>query len=170
MADYQGSDAGEEAHRQHMLDFLTSTPNAFLRSHLAGHMTASALVLDHEQQACLLLLHRKLERWLQPGGHADGDEDLEAVARREVAEETGLEQLELLERGIFDVDVHLIPARKEVPEHFHYDVRFLFRAVHPEAIVGNHESEAVAWVPLEEVPARAGEESILRMVRKVQRM
>ena len=167
LADYLAYDEREEGYRQRILQFIRETPDAYLRSHLAGHMTASALVLNADQDAVLLLHHTKLNRWLQPGGHADGEENLEEVARNEVAEETGLAQVHLGQPGIFDVDIHEIPARKEVPAHLHYDVRYLFQANPGARLQGNSESKALAWIQQSELAQYTQEESILRMLKKL---
>lgn len=103
------------------VDFLRE-PQAFLRSNLAGHFTGSAWLVSGDGQRALLMHHRKLNRWLQPGGHADGDTDLARVALREAEEESGLSEL-VVEPDIFDLDRHRIPARGEEPEHWHYDAR-----------------------------------------------
>ena len=160
------ADANETKHRDRLLQFLASDAAHYLRSNLAGHLTASALVLNHAGDSVLLLHHRKLDPWLQPGGHADGDENLERVARKEVEEETGIGDLTLVNTGIFDVDVHTIPERKGVPEHLHYDLRFLFWASPGAVPLGNHEVKAVRWVPRSGVEEWVSDESILRMVRK----
>ena len=124
--------------------FLGSSPATFERRHPVGHFTGSAFVVSADGERTLLMHHRKLGLWVQPGGHADGDPDLAAVALREAQEETGLRGL-TLEPGIFDLDRHAIPARRDEPEHFHYDVRFVVRAAAGEAFALNEESLALAW-------------------------
>ena len=124
--------------------FLGSSPATFERRHAVGHFTGSAFVVSADGERTLLMHHRKLGLWVQPGGHADGDSDLAAVALREAQEETGLRGL-TLEPGIFDLDRHAIPARRDEPEHFHYDVRFVVRAAAGEAFALNEESLALAW-------------------------
>lgn len=159
-------DAHEAAMTDVTIRFIEEHPDCFLRSQLAGHVTGSAWVVDPSRSRTLLMHHLKLEKWVQLGGHADGDSDLWAVARREACEESGLAGLGVTSKEIFDVDRHLIPGRQGVPEHFHYDLRFLFEADPDEALTESSESKGLAWVPLEKVVALNAEESMARMVRK----
>jgi 8-oxo-dGTP pyrophosphatase MutT (NUDIX family) len=146
---------------------LLQSPRSFYRDHLPGHITASAWIVDEEKTHALLVHHAKLGRWLQPGGHADGDEDTLSVASREVQEETGLEKLSLLVPGIFDLDIHPIPARKDFPEHLHYDIRFGFIAPRENKLKISDESNDLKWVTLNHVPELTEQNSsILRMVQK----
>lgn len=152
--------------------FVQSVPNCFERSSWMGHITGSAWVLNAKESAVVLLHHRKLGMWLQPGGHADGDPDIRGVAQREVQEETGLSAPKLRFDEIFDVDIHPIPARPRKNEqraegvHFHYDVRWVFQVSEGEELISNPESHSVAWVPLDEISKYTQEKSILRMLSK----
>jgi len=148
-----------------LLAFVEQHENCFERSLLIGHVTASAWVVNPERTHVLLLHHGKLDKWLQPGGHCDGDADVLAVALREVSEETGLHPVPV-SREIFDVDAHMIPERKGVPAHVHYDVRFLLEIGLDHQPVVSDESHDVQWVELSEVAARNTDESVLRMVSK----
>ena len=114
--------------------------------------------------ACSLRTIASSGRWLQPGGHSDGDPDTLAVALREAREESGLD-LRALDDAIFDIDVHGIPARGREPAHFHFDVRFLVQAEHDRFKVSD-ESHALPWVPAVGLNALTDEESVLRMARK----
>ncbi|MEN0109455.1 MAG: NUDIX hydrolase [Planctomycetota bacterium] len=155
---------------------VTGHADCFQRGCRPGHLTASAWVVSADGARHLLLRHRKLGKWLQPGGHADGDTDLLAVARREVTEETGLSGLEPIvsASGLLplDLDVHQIPARidangAEIDDaHEHHDVRFLFRATGEDRLTANHESDGLAWLEPDGVQARTDEESVLRLMRK----
>ncbi|HET9032364.1 MAG TPA: NUDIX hydrolase [Dokdonella sp.] len=138
-------------------------PDCFLRSNLEGHFTGSAWLVSNDGQRVLLTHHRKLDRWLQLGGHADGDSDLARVALREAGEESGLPDLEV-EFEIFDLDRHWIPERGEVPGHWHYDVRFVVRCGASEAFVVSEESHALAWRNIAEIATDSNaDESLRRM-------
>jgi 8-oxo-dGTP pyrophosphatase MutT (NUDIX family) len=126
------------------LALLAEYPDALERSCRPGHLTGSALVIDPVDHRVLMLFHSKLRRWLQPGGHADGDPDLARVALREAVEETGINDLRLVEPAI-DLDVHWVDPPGESP-HEHHDVRFLVVAPSEAKPVGNHESKALRWI------------------------
>ena len=123
-------------------------PQAFRREQVEGHFTGSAWLVSADGERVLLTHHRKLQRWLQLGGHADGDRDLANVALREAEEESGLTGLVLDGPAIFDLDKHWIPGRPDVPGHWHYDARFVIRATASEAFVVSAESLALAWRPV----------------------
>lgn len=131
-------------------DFLRQTPDAFERSHREGHFTGSSWLVSADGERVLLMHHRKLGRWLQPGGHADGDRDLARVALREASEESGLSDL-VVDPVVFDIDRHWIPERGHEPGHWHYDVRFVVHARGSEAFVLNEESLALAWRDIHEI-------------------
>ncbi|MBN8895819.1 MAG: NUDIX hydrolase [Rhodanobacter sp.] len=147
-------------------DFAQTHADAFERGNPVAHFTGSAWLVSADGERVLLMHHRKLDRWLQPGGHADGDTDLARVALREAEEETGLAGLHV-DGGIFDVDRHRIPARADEPEHWHYDLRYVVRASADESFVVNAESHALAWRPVNEVAAdETLDTSLRRMARK----
>lgn len=147
---------------------LLQHPRAYFRDHLPGHITASALIVDPEFRVTLLTHHAKLNRWLQPGGHADGDEDVTAVSLKEAIEETGLAPLRLLTPGIFDIDIHPIPERSDFPGHVHYDLRFVWIADPGLPLTLTRESHDLAWIPLRDLPEKTGRNgSILRMAEKL---
>ena len=151
---------------ERIIAFVESTPTCAERSHLAGHLTGSAWIVNESRTKALLLHHKKLNRWMQPGGHADGDLDLLSVAFREAREETGMESVSPASPEVFDVDIHEIPPFKDIPAHYHYDVRFLFIADDQEAPRQNDESNKVAWIEVSEIHRYTDEESVLRMARK----
>jgi 8-oxo-dGTP pyrophosphatase MutT (NUDIX family) len=124
--------------------------------------------VDEDKAHALLIHHAKLNRWLQPGGHADGDDNVLQVAIREVNEETGLTKLIQFTKGIFDLDIHPIPARKDFPAHLHYDVRFAFRSSKTEPLKISHESNDLRWISFEEIAELTQHNtSILRMIKKI---
>ncbi len=158
-----------EASHQHDMLALLDARDPFARDHFSpGHFTASAFVLSPDGGRLLLIFHEKFRRWLQPGGHIEPeDADLAASALREVAEETNVTDLSIVNR-LFDVDVHAIPARKGDPAHHHFDVRVLLRA-HSESLTAATDALAAKWVPLAEVHTVETDESVLRAVRKITR-
>jgi 8-oxo-dGTP pyrophosphatase MutT (NUDIX family) len=146
---------------------LLEHPRSFHRDHLPGHITASSWIVDDSGKFVLLTHHAKLNRWLQPGGHADGDEDVTAVATREAQEETGLKSIHLVTPDILDIDIHPIPMRKDFPEHDHYDVRFLFKANRNERFIVTEESHGLAWVNIGDIaPITGNNASMTRMAEK----
>lgn len=162
--------AEEEIFIPKFLDLLLH-PDAYQRDHLPGHITGSAWIVDTSGNFVLLTHHAKLNKWLQPGGHADGDEDILNVALREAEEETGLSNFKLLEDGIFDIDIHIIPPRKEFPQHLHYDVRFLFEGDKEQSLLMTRESHALEWIPIHQLAHLTEDNaSILRMANKVNRL
>lgn len=166
LASYEPEQGLEAEMQNDTVAFVRQHPDCFERSLLKGHITASGWVLSPDKDAVLLMHHRKLDRWFQPGGHCDGDPNVREVAMKEVMEETGITDLQALKDGIFDVDVHLIPANRDIPEHYHYDIRFAFKAAEGQEIVVNSESKDVQWVPVSKVHQSNNSESIMRMVRK----
>lgn len=162
-------DIVEHEHRRAMLDLLASRGDPFARSRFEpGHFTASAFVLSPEQDALLMVHHTKLGRWLQPGGHLESyDGGVEAAARREVLEETGLEDLVLVQAGLLDLDIHLIPTRAEEPAHLHHDLRLLFVAPH-RGVAAGAGVDAVRFFLFEELEAVATDASLRRAIAKIQ--
>lgn len=147
---------------------LLASERCFHRDHLPGHITGSAWILNKKRTHVLLVHHVKLSKWLQPGGHADGEENILSVAMREVNEETGLIHFKELVPGIFDLDIHTIPARTDFPEHLHYDVRFALVATEDDDELHiSEESHDVKWISLLDVPELCcNNASILRMLAK----
>lgn len=167
LARYQPADPEERRMHEAITDFVKEHAECFERSLPVGHVTGSAWVVDRERTHVLLTHHRKLGRWLQPGGHADGNPDVLEVALREAREESGLERVDAVAEEIFDVDVHLIPARGREPAHHHYDVRFLLEADSSAPLVIGEESHDLRWVPVRQVQTLTRERSVLRMLEKL---
>ncbi len=134
-----------------------------------GHLTASGFVVDRERSRVVLIHHRRLGIWIQPGGHVDArDPSPEAAARREIAEETGLAMLQLLEPALFDVDVHRYPARGGEPAHEHFDLRFAYLAG-DDWLRPNDEVHEARWVDADGLAALGVDRSILRPAAKLLR-
>lgn len=138
--------------RAFVLAWIDAHPDALSRTCLDGHLTASALVVDAAGERALLTLHAKLGRWLQLGGHLDGDANLPGSALREAREESGIAGL-TIDPEILDLDNHRIPARAGEPEHWHLDARFLVRAPAGAVPTLSAESKALRWF----APAELGE-------------
>ena len=167
---YQPIASEEHVYLTMMLDFLNAHNNAFLRSCHLGHFTASAWIINASCSKGLLMHHRKLNKWLQCGGHCDGDDNLARVAMKEATEESGISDLRLLNDAVFDIDIHLIPQRLQEPSHYHFDVRFLLQEDDDTRLQKNSESNELQWVDLHNISAYTKENSILRMVRKTLNM
>ncbi len=146
--------------------FVSSEERCFERSCEYAHITGSAWIVDEAGEKVLLTHHAKLDRWLQLGGHADGESNVYEVALKEAEEESGLIGFSRIGSGIFDIDIHPIPARKTEPEHLHYDVRYLLRVGKETAYTVSEESHDLAWVTLDGVVKLTTEESMMRMVKK----
>lgn len=166
LADYRGRFPEESETVERFCHFVANHPDCFLRSLISGHVTGSAWLVNGDGSKVMLTHHRKLERWLQPGGHADGDPDLLAVALREAVEETGLDPITPVSSRIFDIDIHPIPARENQPAHEHFDVRYALRHEGDGEFIISEESLDLAWVPIDALEEFTNEESVLRLARK----
>jgi ADP-ribose pyrophosphatase YjhB (NUDIX family) len=166
LAAYRPADEREREMLARLEKFVAGCADCFERTHLAGHVTGSAWVVDRSLRFALLTHHKKLGKWLQFGGHADGDDDVRRVALREGLEESGLAHLEFARDGIYDVDVHDIPARGDEPAHVHYDVRYAFFAERSDVPQVSDESHAVAWIALDALDALGVDASVKRLAAK----
>ena len=161
---------------ERMLKLINQHEDCFERTCIPGHITGSAWVVSHDWQKHLLLHHRKLNKWLQPGGHADGQTEVAEVALREATEESGLNDLQVVTSlepaGMMDLDVHKIPARYSPkgelidPEHEHHDLRFLIRCPTDQQPIVSEESNEVRWFSESEVRSLTDELSVLRLLDK----
>ncbi len=159
-------DARDRDNRAALGALLRRVGDPYGRDPREDHVTGSGFVVSPCRSFTLLMHHAKLDRWLQPGGHCDGDPDVAGVAAREVFEETGL-RARLLSRRLFDIDIHEIPARGDAPAHFHYDLRFLFEADPANPLLGNEESHDLRWVALEDLPRYAPQRSVCVLREKL---
>ncbi len=157
-------DPAQRAIAQRMTEFARSHNDALFRTCPEAHFTGSALVVEEGTERFILLFHTKLQKWLQPGGHVDGNANLPASALREAQEETGIEGLRVA-RPAFDLDIHEVRPPNE-PPHLHLDIRFVVLAPNGSVPVGNHESRELRWVTERELVDFDVDESVRRLVRK----
>lgn len=170
LAAHHPADEKETADLRDMREFAVSLSAPFSREQWPAHFTGSAVVVTPDGAKVCLVMHAKLKRWLQPGGHADVVDggEMEKTALREAREETGCEvELHPSAPRPIDVDVHVIPARKTEPEHRHLDVRYLVVAKNPDALAHDpNESHGAQWLSWDEALARADEAPTRRMLEK----
>lgn len=166
LTQYQQRHPDENSVVERILEVVNADPRCFERDCWLGHITGSAWILNQAGTHALLTHHKKLNRWLQLGGHSDGEPDTLQVAQREALEESGL-MLKLCSNRVFDIDVHEIPARGDDPAHDHLDLRFLLQALDSDEFTISEESNDLAWVDMNRIADYTNEESVLRMVRKL---
>jgi 8-oxo-dGTP pyrophosphatase MutT (NUDIX family) len=164
---YATDDAAEGEHRRAMVALLEAGDDVFSRDHFApGHFTASCYIVD-DGGRLLLHHHRRLNRWLQMGGHVEAHESPDVAALREGREESGLRDLTNV-AAIFDLDIHPIPAAKGEPDHAHFDIRYLARTSSPEAVtLDRTESNELAWVTLDRAAELMPGPESARVLRKI---
>lgn len=163
--------ADEQPIRARMIELLDASPNCFSRTAFPAHFTGSALVVNADGSRALLHHHRKLDRWLQFGGHCDDDEDVLRVAQRETVEECGIEGLIVASSRPFDLDIHEIPARETESAHWHYDVRYVLIAPDGARPTTSGESNELRWFTaseMEQLPLDAGLQRLVRKWRRLQ--
>lgn len=166
LAAHQPYDETERRLLDRLQRFVRENPECFSPALRAGHITGGAWIVDLTRRYVLLTHHLKLDKWLHLGGHAEGEIHPLAVALREAHEESGLTMIRPVSDRIFDVDVHLIPARDIQPEHFHYDIRYLLETDRALPLCVSSESRALRWVRITEIDEWTREESIARMAAK----
>jgi len=155
---------GDDMNVRKAREFVRREPRCFERTCLEGHVTGSAFLLNHDLSKVLLTHHKKLDKWLQLGGHSDGNPNTAHVAYREAQEESGIEDLVFVTDDIVDVDVHLIPKTEKEPKHYHYDVRFFLKAPENAQFQISSESHDLKWFSSEEVYNLKTDKSLLRLV------
>jgi 8-oxo-dGTP pyrophosphatase MutT (NUDIX family) len=166
---YRAADAREEEHRLRILGHVESCEAWWHRDTLPGHVTASGFVIDASMERMLLHHHRKLDRWLQLGGHDEGEQDPARTVLREVEEESGLVAAFFGDTpAIFDVDVHPIPEAGGMPGHDHLDVRYLLVADPGQSLRRlEEESRELGWFDFADAIERMNEEGGRRVARKI---
>ena len=158
---YRKNNPKESTLVDRFIHFVDGNADCFDRSNLEGHVTGSVWLLSPDERSVLLTHHKKLGRWLQLGGHSDGESDTLLVAQREAEEESGL-KVEPLDKNIFDIDIHEIPSRGNEPAHLHFDARFLFTALDLRFVI-SPESHDLQWVDLIDIERFSKEWSVIRM-------
>ncbi len=143
LENYQAKNESKQKIKNKFIDFVKSNNDCFSRDNSHGHVTASAWLINNQKEV-LLTHHKKLNKWLQLGGHCDGDPDVIGVAIKEAIEESGITDVVLKEGSIFDIDIHEIPENKKDIAHLHYDVRFLLYTTTKDYTVSN-ESNNLKW-------------------------
>lgn len=166
LEDYGRQYPEEAAVTGRFLDFVASGEILQGKENHHRHITASTWIVSPDRSKVLLTHHAKLGIWVQLGGHTDEGEDWVRAALREAREESGLRGLKLARSGLFDLDIHPIPARETVRAHEHYDLRFLVIADDRVPLTVSAESHELAWVPLADLGRFTAEESQHRMARK----
>ncbi len=169
LEDLDLSSPSELLHRERMLALL-AVPECFERSCFPGHFTGSALVVSADGSRALLHHHRFLDKWLQFGGHCDGDEDVLRVAQREAEEESGISGLIVTSRRPFDIDIHAIPgnSKRGEPAHEHFDLRWVLIAPEDATPTVSDESHELRWFSPEETLALPIDQGLRRLIEKWQ--
>jgi 8-oxo-dGTP pyrophosphatase MutT (NUDIX family) len=174
IARYQAAHPEESACVERTRALVESHADCFERTCWAGHVTGSAWLLSPDGERFLLGHHRKLDRWLQLGGHPDGNPDVAAVALREAREESGMRDLSFAYAADgpvpVDLDIHAIPARADDPAHDHHDVRFVLVAAPGQTVAVSDESHALEWFDMDALEDVADDASVLRLGLKVRRL
>lgn len=163
----------EEADKKGILAFLSANENAFTRDNIIAHMTASAWVVNHDRTKVLMVYHKIYDSWSWTGGHADGEENLLAVALREVTEETGVSSVTPVSDDIFSLEILTVDGHEKhgsyVPSHLHMNVTYLLEADEEEPLtVCEDENKGVAWFGLDEALSASSEPwFVQRIYRKL---
>ncbi len=152
---YIPCNAQEEADKQVILDFIRRTSDAFKRSNLMAHMTASSWIVNHSRDKVLMVYHKIYNSWSWTGGHADGERDLLAVALREAREETGVEHIHPISEQIYSLEVLNVEGHEKrgqyISSHLHMNVTYLLEADETDALkVCEAENTAVRWFSLQD--------------------
>jgi 8-oxo-dGTP pyrophosphatase MutT (NUDIX family) len=156
----------EASSKKQIISFVKENINCFERSLEVGHITSSAWIVNKDNSKALLLHHKKLDKWLQLGGHCDGDDNALRVAIKEAQEESGILDIQAISESIFDLDIHLIPKNPKEKSHYHYDIRFLLKITNDKDFIVNQEANALMWINKDVTKLPNQDESMLRMFNK----
>ncbi len=169
---YVAANEQEERSLIEILDFVKSHPECFDNDFKMGHITGSALVVDRGFNYALLTHHMVINKWMQFGGHSDSDPDVIKTAMREAQEESGLKSLKFISghEDIFDVDVHPISPKADMPLHNHYDIRIILTTDMNEPYVVSHESKELRWVHMSEAEKYNKQPAFMRLIKKAQQL
>ena len=165
LENYKSNFIEENYYKVEMLNLLKNHPDPFKRSY-PSHFTASAFLLNSDRSKFLLLHHRKLDKWFQPGGHCDGNQNLLEVSMKEAKEESGINEIRPISEKIYDIDIHLIPEIHNEKEHYHYDIRFLLQTIDNDFLIKNRESKEIKWVSFDGIDEFPINENLRRMIAK----
>lgn len=166
--EYKPIDLEDKQQQEEIISFVNKNEKCFERELEIGHITGSAWIIDNNYNSILLNNHKKLNTWMQFGGHADGENDILEVTKKEVFEETGLKFISLIYDGIFNLDVHEIPQFKDIAPHKHYDIQFLFSTdISAKIEINFEESNEIKWVKIEDVNQYTTDPAAQKMLRKV---
>jgi len=168
LKDYKSIDKQEEESRLETIKFIESNENCFDRTCIPGHVTGSALVVNEDITEVLLNYHAKVKKWIQFGGHSDGENNPFNVALRETFEESGLKEVKFIYpyTGIFLLDHHPIPAHNGELDHIHYDVSIILMAKNSDKINISNESKDIKWVKIEDVEKYNSRDKMKKMIKK----
>ena len=165
---YQALNEVDQAFQKRCIELVQNHSNFYDRKLRIGHLTGSAWIVNQDKSKALLIHHKKLNRWLQPGGHTEAEDDnIFQAAYREALEETGLKSIKALDEAIYDIDIHMIPAIGDMPAHEHFDIRYIFVADEKETLEVSEESNDLKWFSKVEIREMIKEASILRMLEKM---
>ncbi|MBI4500144.1 MAG: NUDIX domain-containing protein [Gemmatimonadetes bacterium] len=166
-----GEDVPAQTSRERTLDLLAQAERALdRRNYSPGHVTASAIVLSTERSHVLLVFHRRLRRWVQPGGHIEPDDaDASEAAAREVCEETGVQPRWEVDPALVGVHVHDIPASGREPAHLHYDIvwRFVAPAARNGSLLG---PDRAFWCRIQDLDHYGADVALVRAVERALRV
>ena len=173
IAAFQPGDGREAAEQRTMLEIIAQQGDTLLhRSNTLAHMTASAIIVNRSRTKTLMAFHRIYNSWAWTGGHADGESDFEAIARREAQEETGIAGLRRLGNGAASIEILPVWAHKkrgqDVGSHLHLNVSYLFEADEALALrVAQDENSAVGWLDIDKLEECVSEPPMLPIYRKL---